>query len=364
MIRRYGLSLAIVLISSLLFGASSLPDLFLKAKEQFRAGAYERALATLEQLDRESQISNDKAVRLQLLPALQFYRGAALASLGRTPEAIEQFQLFLAQQPNANLDPAMYAPAVIRALEEARKQASKNRPNQETPESTIVADYQSFRAPEQPLTADLDERWGDGPVHYLMTPEEHKAWRELATQQARGEWVANFWKRHDPSPETPANEFRAEFAKRVAFADSRFRQGETRGSLTDRGMVFILVGPPTYIGRKPLQTGDDANDSSGLSRYSGIDIANAVVSSTSSEQRNRRIDAMTGPTATITDVSAASYLEIWHYRKERLPKNVPYLQVDFQFVTRRGYGQEVLQREPRALETLDRARGLVPGAGH
>jgi hypothetical protein len=33
-----------------------------------------------------------------------------------------------------------------------------------------------------------------------------------------------FWKAHDPKPETPENEFREEFERRVAFADLRFNQ--------------------------------------------------------------------------------------------------------------------------------------------
>jgi GWxTD domain-containing protein len=362
MIRRIGMFFVIVFLAGLLIAATSLPDLFLKAKEEYRAGAYEKTLSTLDELDRESQKPGLEADRLKLLPAIRFYRGACLAALGKEPEAIQQFQLFLAQQPNTTLDPGMYPPSVLRAFDEARKEASARRADSSGPESTIVADYQSFRAPEEVLTADLDERWADGPVRYLMTSEEKKAWRELATQEARGDWVANFWKRHDPSPETPANEFRAEFARRVAFADSRFRQGETRGSLTDRGMVFILLGPPTYIGRKPLRTGDDATEASGLSRFSPMDRAVAAAPGGSNADRNRRIDAVTGPSATAPDASAESYLEIWHYRRERLPKNVPYLQVDFEFVTKRGYGRNVLQREPRALDTLDRARGLVPGS--
>jgi GWxTD domain-containing protein len=43
--------------------------------------------------------------------------------------------------------------------------------------------------------------------------------------------------------------FRAIFERRVAFADADLGQeGKSgdRGSMTDRGMVFILLGPPAY----------------------------------------------------------------------------------------------------------------------
>ena len=58
--------------------------------------------------------------------------------------------------------------------------------------------------------------------------------------------------------------FKTGFDRRVAFADANFVQAEgTRGSMTDRGMVFVLLGPPTYVGRKPIRTGDDSSEAAG-----------------------------------------------------------------------------------------------------
>jgi hypothetical protein len=39
---------------------------------------------------------------------------------------------------------------------------------------------------------------------------------------------------------------------------------------------------------------------------------------------------------------------------------VPYHQVDFDFLTRRGYGKNVLQREDAGLKTLEAARRAEP----
>jgi hypothetical protein len=50
---------------------------------------------------------------------------------------------------------------------------------------------------------------------------------------------------------------------------------------------------------------------------------------------------------------------VWHYRREHLPKDIPYLQVDFEFVTKKGYGQNVLQRDSSTLDTLDRAKSRL-----
>jgi hypothetical protein len=48
--------------------------------------------------------------------------------------------------------------------------------------------------------------------------------------------------------------------------------------------------------------------------------------------------------------------EVWHYRRDRLPKSVRFNEVDFEFVTKKGYGDSVLQRDNRVLAALDDAR--------
>lgn len=53
---------------------------------------------------------------------------------------------------------------------------------------------------------------------------------------------------------------------------------------------------------------------------------------------------------------ANGWREVWHYRKENLSAGVPYQQVDFEFVTKNGYGENVLQRDSAAVNTMDRAR--------
>ena len=47
--------------------------------------------------------------------------------------------------------------------------------------------------------------------------------------------------------------------------------------------------------------------------------------------------------------------EIWYYRRDRLPRAVRFPEVDFEFVTRKGIGTAVLQRDPDILVTLDLA---------
>ena len=348
-------------VASLLFTAtvlaSSLPELLQKAKDQFRLAAYSDALATLDQLEAASQKEGLEKDRAALAPVLSFYRGACLASLDRPAEAQGQFEAFLAFQPNAALDPAVYSNKIITALENARRRlaAKKELPAQT---GSLATAYRAFPSPRRDEQVSLGEDWADGPVRFLMTPEERRAFTRLADTVSRSEYVTTFWKRRDPKPETQENEFRDEYEKRVAFADSRFTQGETAGSLTDRGMVFILLGPPTYVGQKPLTTGEDANDKAGLSTYRAADVRIASMPGGTTTDTARKVDKVTGP-GTKMNEAARNWREVWHYRRELLPKGIPYHQVDFEFVTKEGYGTNVLQRETQVLDTLEKAKSLL-----
>ncbi len=67
----------------------------------------------------------------------------------------------------------------------------------------------------------------------------------------RHEFVSDFWKRRDPSPDTEVNEFRNQYYARLATADKAFRTG-IPGWMTDRGRIYILLGPPTDVIRKSM----------------------------------------------------------------------------------------------------------------
>lgn len=77
----------------------------------------------------------------------------------------------------------------------------------------------------------------------VMTSEEQDIFRSLPDPEARAEFIVDFWAKRDPDPLTPENEFQAEFQARVDYADRRFREGR-RGYDTDRGRIYIYLGPP------------------------------------------------------------------------------------------------------------------------
>jgi GWxTD domain-containing protein len=365
--KRLALAFLGLALTALASAGNPLAETFLKAKEQFRLGDYRASLESLDRLDRDSKAAGLESQRNALTPALAFYRGASQAGLGRDAEAIQNFEIYLAYNPEAGLDPAIYPKRILDAFATAQKNvaARTTAPSREDGQDrSISAAYAAFpQPPEEGETGSLGEDWAVGPVGVLLTKEERQRYETLMDPQTRSDFIAEFWKSKDPRPETPVNEFRLEFEKRVAFADSRFEQDEKRGSLTDRGQLFLLLGPPTWVGRKPIQSGDDPLDPSGLSRYNRHDVTSAKISAGGSTAKQAAaMDRVQGPTAKINE-AAANWLEVWHYRRDLLPKGVPYQQVDVEFVTKAGYGENVLQRDPQVLTTIETARKNAASGG-
>ena len=330
--------------------SQTIPELFGTAKQQVKAGAWAEALTTLDTLEAESAKTGNQAVQKQLEGALAFYRGVCEANLGKTDEAAAAFDAFLNFQPNAEIDKTVYSKTAVKAFEKAQKSIAQRAPS-------LAEAYKEFQPAADTRQADpADPRWSDGPARWILTDQQKKAWSELGDPNARVDFVEKFWEARDPL-------FRKEYERRVAFADANLAvDPEQPGSLTDRGMVFVLMGPPTYAGRKPLRTGDDANDDAGMSSVGSQDAKNA--DKYARRNPNKKIKSGTLATQSVQyggpGKKAApmgdNRMEVWHYRRELLPKGVPYQQVDFEFVTKQGYGVNTLQRESHAVNTLDAAK--------
>src|ERR1041384_8145309 len=77
--------------------------------------------------------------------------------------------------------------------------------------------------------------WGKGPAQHLMTKEEIAQWKAITTDEEADKFIALFWARRDPTPQTARNELREEFENRVRGADASFKSRSLRGALTERG---------------------------------------------------------------------------------------------------------------------------------
>ncbi|HYC62815.1 MAG TPA: GWxTD domain-containing protein [Thermoanaerobaculia bacterium] len=93
------------------------------------------------------------------------------------------------------------------------------------------------------------EDFAKGPTQHLLTRDEQKQWKAIATDDQAKAFIDLFWARRDPSPGTPANEYREGILRRIARADELYGTAKVKGSATDRGKVFVLMGSPTAMKR-------------------------------------------------------------------------------------------------------------------
>ena len=121
------------------------------------------------------------------------------------------------------------------------------------------------------------KKWLNEEVPYIITDQERKAFLSLSNDEERDAFIETFWQRRNPNPDSPENEYREEYYRRIAYANEHFAAGKP-GWKTDRGHIYIAFGPPDDI---------DAHPSGGL--------------------YERPMDEGGGETSTFP-------FEVWHYR--------------------------------------------------
>jgi GWxTD domain-containing protein len=94
------------------------------------------------------------------------------------------------------------------------------------------------------------KKWLDNDVAYIITNEEKKAFKALATDEERENFIEQFWRRRDPNPDTEENEYREEYYERIAYANEHYASG-IPGWKTDRGRVYIAWGKPDGVEAHP-----------------------------------------------------------------------------------------------------------------
>jgi len=323
----------------------SLPDLFKRAKEKFAAGDYKGSLSDFELLDTNSAKPGFENDRAKLIPVVTFYRGANLAALGRRNEAKEAFAAYLAYVPTASIASPPFPKATVDLFEQARNDAA-------SVSHTIAAAYAAFAAPAN-WTLPADERWIETPVRYLLTPAQKKEYATFTTNAERAAFIDAFWHQLDPTPATEVNEFRGEFERRLTFSDANFTTPKAPGRETDRAAAFVFLGAPTYAALSQL-----SDDTIGRLRASGNmaglqNMSGATGGSGFHNQINQNFYANeTKKEDNLETDSRRAKRESWYYRTDRLPRDVPYKEVKFEFITKEGYGTAVLQKESEPMQTL------------
>ncbi len=90
--------------------------------------------------------------------------------------------------------------------------------------------------------------WLEEEVVYIITPKEKEVFLQLETDKEREIFMAAFWKQRDPTPNTPANEYREEHYNRIRYANNWFgKDSPGPGWRSDMGRIYITLGPPNSI---------------------------------------------------------------------------------------------------------------------
>ncbi|MFL2983751.1 MAG: GWxTD domain-containing protein [Candidatus Neomarinimicrobiota bacterium] len=90
-------------------------------------------------------------------------------------------------------------------------------------------------------------------MRYILSTEENKNLKN-ASKADREKLFYNFWKRRNPSKNKENNKLMEEYYERVEYTNEQF-SGWQPGWETDRGMIYILFGPPDQIQRSnPVAT--------------------------------------------------------------------------------------------------------------
>ena len=94
------------------------------------------------------------------------------------------------------------------------------------------------------------KKWLDEDVRWIITGDEESAFKKLATDAERDQFIEGFWQRRDPTPDTEENEYKEEHYRRITYATEHFAAG-VPGWRTDRGRMYVMYGKPDSIDAHP-----------------------------------------------------------------------------------------------------------------
>ena len=272
---------------------------------------YQQAIEVMQNAIPDATAIRDPKQKADALAAIHFYSALAFEEWGFDDKAREELrEFFRFHSGNSSLDRAKYPRRFLELFDEVKTVAV-------TPagEADLLFDryYPGFNefVQRKPREMRLSE-WNKSAAFVILADDaEKREWGRLADDEARRAFIERFWAKR-PN--------RAAFESRAAFADENFGSETTRGSLSDRGRAFILLGKPARVYAAPL----------------------------SMFALSRRTESRTSGT-----------LERWIYFR---PAGLKTPQVEFRFVDQPGYGSYVLQRDFDTIRALTEGTKLMNGA--
>lgn len=297
---------AILMITVSLSAASSTDEAaeaLQHGKQAIAARNFDEAVAVLKKgLETAARIE-DADTREQALSALHFYAAVAHSGAVDVKAARSHLDEFFRLAPHSRvLDSTKYDVRFVTLFNELAGSTSVSSA------MSFYAVYPSIQISDT-TTTPQQGTWGSSPALELLGSQaEKREWSELVAVEERQKFIDDFWKRRDPIPDTSENEFRQMFERRVAYADRIFGSLDARGSVSDRGRVFVLLGEPSSVRRRPLTRWDQVR----------VYLEPVIINGT---------------------------VEHWVYGRDQLPMQMAKDKLGYRFITQKGIGDHVLQQE-------------------
>src|SRR5258706_15889822 len=109
------------------------------------------------------------------------------------------------------------------AVAQSNKKTSSDSSQRETVAKPMTEKQRKRR--EAKLRKELEtpyKKWLNEDVGYIITDEERQAFKRLATDEEREQFIEQFWVRRDPTPDTLKNEYKEEHYRRIAYANDHY----------------------------------------------------------------------------------------------------------------------------------------------
>ena len=109
----------------------------------------------------------------------------------------------------------------------------------------MVATSPISGAQRKPKLEKSYREWLERDVTYIITKDERDEFLRLTTDEARDNFISDFWEIRNPESGAPSNSYKDEIYRRIAFANARFGTGSgAEGWRSDRGRTYITLGEP------------------------------------------------------------------------------------------------------------------------
>ena len=128
---------------------------------------------------------------------------------------------------------------------------SKNNLNESSDEkSYLISEYKTMSKDN------VDDEY-DKSIYIRNTPETEE-YAKLKTLDEKRKFLFNFWKKRKVNQNSPVNDFKVEYFKRVNDANKYYKQGFMDGWKTDKGRIYVIYGRPSEIENHPNEADSKA----------------------------------------------------------------------------------------------------------